>query len=520
MADLGWVTFNGATFLGAEMTLSRGVQPSTCLLTTIPGPLDRIVGDLVFHYGATTLTFPGAAMLENSFRPSFGRDQYRWRVAVVDRRWKWRYPRIDGVYNERGADGTLRSATKKNVKELVELCLVALGESTYDTADLPTNVYPPVCWSRARAALEMQWLCDLVACCVILRASTNTVAIKKLNDALGAEIPVGAMPVTPPGIPWKQAVIPSMLRIQGNPTVVQSKLELEAVGLNSDGKIVPIDELTYIPGGGWEEEWPTVFDGVADADKHLAFDTVWRWYRPKSGWDGDGVTVNDASQIELLTHAAECFEDSNGVLRPIAPRVQGVFWPNCDRAQNTAADTIYTGKFKVRPELGLVEFDYPIISWDDDLVSPADIDIIAAYNVRKPDSDGYAVYTKDLAVSTAPIATEERILPHPELTKVKIVDEILGTAGDNLTELDAEASEYLSRNEASYDFSGAQDVFYNGLVNVDCSGAIAQVKYRVGDGTKMTTRVGLHTEFDHGVAGQQQRRSQERLAQIAERMSL
>lgn len=525
MADQGIATFSGmaAVVLSCDGTLSRGVRPSVFRLKIIPPvAFDRPNGTLTLTYPGTTITLPNCAVVGKHFRPFYGRDKYRWVVALQDRRWKWRYPRIDGVYNERAPNGTIQTGNKKNIKQLMELCLVALGETGYTTSAVPADVYPPVVWNRARADLELQWLCDLVGMVVCYKVSTDKVTIQKLNDTSGAAMPAGGVSVTPQQS-FKPAVAPDTLRIQGDPTIIQAKLPLEPVGLEDDGRILAIANLSYKPAAGWEEQWHNHFADVAIGMRHYAFQTVWRWFRPKApttGWEGDGTTIDDYSQIELLPYMAESDIDPDGVYRRLPPVVTGSFWPQCDHAINTSNTTVYAGTFAVRPELGVVEFEYPVVKIAAGAIAEPELYLWTAYRVRKTDSDGYAVYTKDKAVTKGSIDTEPRVLPHPELTKVKIIDAWYGDgAADNLAGIDAEAESYLDMVEATYDFAAADERFYNGLVKHDLDGAIAQVRWKCGGGPALT-RIGRMTEFDIYSQHQQQRRAMERLAQMAERQSL
>ena len=292
------------------MTISRGIQPGKCLLRKVPVDLLTFsYGNLILHYDSTSVTLYNCAVAEVRNRHQIMREGWLQDVILLDRRWKWKYCRIDGVYNERTPGYGVQPNNQRTIKQLIQLCLDALGEAGYDISACPTDVYPPVVWNAARADLELQWLCELIGMTVCFNTYTDTVYIKNLNDLYGADLP--AIKYTTPVQRYKPSVIPAFLRVQGNPTIVQSTLALEAVGLDVDGSIVPIDDLSYKPAYGWEGEWPTLFEGVDADNRDLAFRSVFRWYRPTSGWDGDGVTINDASQLELLPYCAEGGDDED-----------------------------------------------------------------------------------------------------------------------------------------------------------------------------------------------------------------
>lgn len=520
----GYAVFGTTLNLTAGvMTMSRGIKPARCLLRRVSSDLTTwTTATLYLTYGATTISMPNCAVVEVKNRHWNGRDGWRQDMVICDRRWMWRYPRIDGVYNERATNNTRQSWTSQSIKALMELCLTALGESGYDTTAVPDNVFPPVVWNRARADLELQWLCDLVGMVVCYQVTTNTVAIKKLNDTSGAAMPALGSPLTP-AQRYKPSVTPATLRVQGDPTVIQSKLTLEAVGLETDGSIERIADLSYKPSTGWGAQWYNHFADVAITERDLAFQSVYRWFRPSYGWDGDGVTISNYRQLELLPWMVETEIDADyTVYRRLPPVVVGSFWPQCDLATSTPITTAYPGEFKVRPELGIVEFEYPVINIEDGHVVDPVLYIYVAYRVRKVDCSGYSVYTRDKAVSSGMSGT--RVLPHPELTKCKIIDvwyeKYDDFTYDNLSDLDGEAEAYLEMVEATYDFTYADERIYNGLLAQDLDGAIAQVRWRWGDHRPAMTQIGRFTEFDIHTQHHQQKRAMERLAQMAERQSL
>ncbi len=504
--------------LGGRFTFTRGRKPSICQLTVVGNTfnLDRRGETLQLFYGSQQMNFPDAQIVGYHSRPRDTRNPPLWIVNIADRRWKWRYPRIDGVYNER-IFGNRRSLNEKNARQLVDLCLDALGETGYDTSVVSTAVYPPVVWNRARADLELEWLCDLLGLEIVLKQSDNKVKIVKLNDTAGQDLPVLPL-LSEDRFGLRSGVIPQNLRVQGDPTIIQSTLTLSAVGLETNGAIEGINSLSYTPGGGWTNEWYETFPNVSSANRHLAFLSVGRWWRPSSGWDGDGVTINNVNQLELLPWSAESVADDNGNLRPLPPRVTGVFWPQTDDFLNTGSGTPYAGDFRIIPEMGIVEFAHPV--WASSAGPPSGIALTCAYRVRKPNHDGYSVYTRDKAVSKSNETTSHRVLCHPELTKVKIVDGIYGGATDNLTALNAEADAYLNGIEATYDYDYSRDAIYATWLKKDLDGALSQIEWWATEHLPAQTRIGRFSEFDLKTQQRSQERALRKLGQMAERMSL
>lgn len=522
--DHGVVSFADLPNHGGRMTFSRGIRPSVAHILALPQEaFDRKIGTLEFNYGAKAIAFPNCAAASPVYHQRLGRHRHRWSLHVYDRRWKWRYPRINGTYNRRGPDGTVVGAGRKNLRELISLCLDALGETGYVVTAVPTDVYPPCIWNRAKAALELEWLCDLVGMEVVLGLD-NVVRILAINQG-SSDLPLLAvMSVTEQY--WKSGLIPQEITIQGDPTIIQSRLKLEMVAPDTDGEIKWHAGLSYYPPDGWG--WPEHFSAVNPEHRHLAFQYIYRWYRPYDGWNGDGTTIASHNQLELLDHVAESYEDEDGIQRPLPPVVLGRFWPYCDHPINTAQDTIYSGDFRVLTKIGVIEFAKPVFMWQNKMPEEPELDIICCYQVRNEDHDGYATYTKSTTVTESPTATSAMVLQHPELTKVKIIDTAYpldDPGSDNLDDLDAEADRYLNQNKAIFSYTSSTEQTYTGLLDLrhdglNLDGSITQIEWSCGLHQLAQTRVGLNTEFDLATIQRRQLRAMHRLSQMAERMIL
>ena len=512
----GLVTFAGiANIVGGEMTFCRGVQPSCAVLRSVPSAtnLDRKEGTLVFSYGTSVVTFPDAAVVTVGERTWYGRDGWRFDIKVADRRWKWRYHRINGCYNRRAADGTIHQFGKKSANELVKILLDSMGETAYDVTAVSSSVYPPCLWNRSRSALELQWICDLLGLIVVLGLD-NIVRIKPMNDTAGDVLPVVSIPTAPTNLPWKGAVIPEKVQVQGDPTVIQSSLTLAHKRL--DGVAGAFDNWS-VP----STDWPEWMLGVSTTYRPQAHFSGYRWFQPDGGWDGDGVTISDFRQLELLDRLVEVAPDLNGELLPLPPVLRGDFYMYDEMGTN-AADEIYTGNFRIHPGARLVETDKPLFQISGAKVVLAAMKLLIAYRVKEADSSDYARYTKELLVSSGAAGSGTRVVNHPELTKHKIVDGIWdgGIVGSNSVALDSEADVYLDGVEQTYRFGESHDVPYDGIVAQELDGAISQISFAAGNQRKCITRVGRFTEFDIYTLHHQQRRAQERLFQMVERMSL
>jgi hypothetical protein len=499
--EQGLGTIGGLSVLGVELTHIRGVDPSACLLKTIPQTLfDRFTGTLQFSFAAQSISLSGMAVAAAPLELWYGRDGYRWNVVALDRRWKWRYPRISGEYNGRLCDNSINSASRKNARELAELLLDALGESSYDVSGVPDDVYPYVLWDNSLAKLELASLCDLLGMDVCPHVANDQFAVRSLTAT--ASIPAGTV-IYGDQAAFKPAVMPSSLQVVGAPKKYQGLVELEPVALDSSGDIRAAAAVSYAPGGGWNRQWPSAFPGVTQAARHLPVQTIWRWYQPV-----DATIILDEHVVETGLDA------ERNELRCLPPQVSGVFWTFGDHATNTGVNAVYSGNFRVRKDLNLVEFEYPVWRWSSGEILPALLWINAGYYIKNS-AGALQIYTRNQAVPQAVVSTAPRVLKHHELHWTSIGDALYGaSSGNNETDVQAEADVYLSSLAATYSFDKSRTVVLNGLVSVDLLPPITQVKWRCGNQRPAFTFIGINQECDIHTPDNQDRRTRQRVDQL------
>ena len=272
------------------MTRSHGTAPDVGQLvwrqgTTQPSTL---IGDLVFTNGDTVIvTMPNCMLAQ----PQEARSQHRDIVyQVMDRRWKWKWPRVFGNWNVRDDKGDLVSGTEKTPRQLASLLLDALGETGYDVTALPTDqaMAPTVEWWYTPAGVELDKLCALFGCSVNL-LNDNTVLICTDNtgdipDDTGLAFPVEN------GLIINLA--PDYISAYANDTLFDSWLTLEPIGRERDGTVKPLELLSYEPDEGWKSDpthgyaqrirqtlRATVDEELIDKTIELANRTIYREYR-------------------------------------------------------------------------------------------------------------------------------------------------------------------------------------------------------------------------------------------------
>ncbi len=249
------MSFPGLTeyLLSGQFTLQHGISPSIATFNCAPVPSNKIVenGTLDFRFGTVRITFPGCKIDKiDVYKNEDGLE--RWSVAILDRRWKWKFAgEVSGRWNVRNGEilagqNKIVKETAKSAKELAEICLDAMGEQRYDTSEFPKDVFPEVEWDLTNAADALAQLCDKFGFRVVLEIN-DRVALRKVG--VGRQIPIVGdetqlnVTLDPPERPEK-------LKFAGGPDRYQYDLELECVLRDFDGKWKPINELSYAPKDG------------------------------------------------------------------------------------------------------------------------------------------------------------------------------------------------------------------------------------------------------------------------------
>lgn len=232
---------------GFDFTFGPGIQPSICSVTTIPhlASLPQ-VGELRFWTeGGGEMSFPNCCLEEP--RLVVGSSGQKWVLPIKDRRWKWHegWGPIYGHYNVLKKSATY--VREKTPRELAALLLQAMGEADFDVSRLPNTPRPEVHWDGAHAASELDALCASLSCVVVLNPLSDRVELWPIGG--GGTLPTadtqGASytPILP--------IKPEKIIVEAGPTRFQTMFHLRAVGFDVDEKWRPIDELSYMPAGGW-----------------------------------------------------------------------------------------------------------------------------------------------------------------------------------------------------------------------------------------------------------------------------
>lgn len=520
-----------ATFPGleniraADMTFSTGITPSACTIRTVPQRrFVAEVGELQLRFQNTVIRFPDAAVNLASLRI----DQSGQIISlnIVDRRWKWQFGEVNGRFNVRKSDNVIDNRTKKTPQELATILLDAMGERRYDVSRLPNETFPEFLWEAANPAQELARLCDHFSCRVVLGLD-NRVRLWPIGK--GRDLPANGKEMNV-GFGVESKLKPDEIKVVGGPTLVQAKLELEAVGLETDGRVRLIDDLSYKPAVGWEAEDPRFFTGVTGTFKRdkkdvehreLALQSVFRWYRMKghavTGLKVPGAVrkLNDVDQLlPINDHLIETEVDPSGVRKPKPAFITGVFDTKVGIRENSLANSLYNGDFTIDRERGIVMLSEYAIKHFTALLAkvhkPAELYLTTSFNVAldpdEPKQREERFRKRGRRNNTGPL-----ILHHPEIVFTVIAEYdglTLKRTRDNRKDFDAEADHYLDAAERNFTREPSSEVEYAGIVAIEPDGAIQQVSWKIGNGPALT-RASRNEEYNVFTPSFKERRRRE-----------
>ncbi len=321
------IKFGGAVNEGGgQFSYQAGTQPSRCTIRTRLGAIYPQIGNLIITDGFLNRTFTNCRVVRHTIR-STGQGRMR-EITIEDRRWRWQLARVWGEYNVTDQGGR-DIFTQKTARELATILLQAMGETQFDVTALPGDAYPEVAWDADHAAQALDSLCQTFGCLVTLGIVTDRVRIYRNNQGRRPLVDSRAMDSTPSAEP---EVVPPLLIFEGGHTLWQYDLPLEPVGietLKNKEVIVPIDNLSYKPTGGWATVNPRTFVGATAATnvvkehRELAQRCVWRMFRVKPPFKlsppPSALKVSGKNSKEEAEKLAAFFTVDDGELWRILP---------------------------------------------------------------------------------------------------------------------------------------------------------------------------------------------------------
>lgn len=469
------------------------------------------------------------------------------RVVFLDRRWKWRYGHIDGVFNLQ--TGTDTWAYEKTPKQLMELCLAAMGETGYDTSQVDSEEKIYVDWKGDVPAFALAEICSRLGYVVTITAG-NAVAIVKAGT--GGPMPsngsVGALVLQAETPSINDGHRPQYIRVAAAPIRYEVKFTLEAVGLQSDGQIKPLADVDWFSGLTAAQKvsfnhprWGVIAD---DEDRQLAQLTAFRWYRIKEMVEGDGAAnlnppgfLGESGDVTKLDQLLPLLPFRNATEIPIGetfetPKpyyIEGEFYLESDKEANanTAANTRYPFGSTLDTDRGIVRFNYPVDLTNNNSgtieVTPADMRIVCCVEVRDPVNYQQQYYGWTYPAggpSGAGTLTVDRSELIPKVTNFYSGDTLSSTE-DNLAELASEAEKFAAATLRKLTPLARATQQYAGFHPIGPDGLIHQVSWSWGPSGPIT-RVSAGGPYGGGAGFRAKdriviRQRQERLADRREK---
>lgn len=538
-ALFGYATFPGIrTILRASYTLAHGITPGTASIEMAPqAVLPASDGTLTFFFGGVVIPLPFCRL--NAFSFNRSENGLVWTVQILDRRWRWQFGRISGIYNVRNGDETLDRTTEKTPQELATLLLTAMGEAAFDVSQLPNDTRPPVNWCYANPAQELADLCDSLGCHVVLQINNR---VKVCRIGVGAELPNlpiimdASGQIDPPDGP-------DTIEYVVGDTVVQGAVNLEAVGLDTDGKIKKINDLSYKPSAGWggsvtgqytnvTNSTPSSVAGQQTNPRQLAVQTVFKWYRIRSlfGTDADrklsaelgrdfGFAFNSINQFLPLGTEILTVDPNSNPKRNLPAFVQGTFADlNSSTVANSSTYADYRRPFRIIPDKGIVEFQDYVYKWSSpgsttSQLAEALLVLVTTFPVKNH-------LRRDAHRFVRPARTGLRGITGAQVIKEDGLSLSVRFAysGANITgittnrrDVEKEADKAILAAAQRYQTKRPYDITYAGLVPINPDGAVQQVTWSVAEGEGATTRSSRNNEYSLLFPSYNERRFYERL---------
>lgn len=510
------------------LTRSRGIQPATIQLVVWELPvLPTGSTPLFLSDGNNQYVFPDCML--QSVEADFS-DGERYVITLLDYRWKWKFGEISGFYNTVVA-GSIDPRTKKSPRELATLCLKEMGVTKYNVDALPNKTRPEITWDLENPAVALETLCSSLGC-VVCPAIDGSVNIceqgvgKTLPNLIGGQV-TDAIKAEP---------APDMLYISADPTVWEVSLKLgRPVGVERDGSIKPIDELSYKPVNGWANEDPFMFSNVAIDDRKVALQSVWRYFEFEFPFNVPEFQdpVENINQIFFEDSLLEK-EKVLGVERRKDAVVYGRFYDSKD-AQDTNVETfshnyekkeyidekivkrlVFDGSFTVNANKGIIEFGEPLFLYelvgDKQQYTKADVRVRTAIGIK--DQKTHVRWREVLKVPTGrKNNTKPLWIRKSDVRREIIIDPKTGTTKtdgsvplDNVDDVKAKLTEVSQYELKKLNAVKPRQGNYSGFPKIELDGTIEQVTYSISSSGFAETTASYGSEHSFVVPSFEERK--------------
>lgn len=517
---MSW-SFPGIAYpIECVMTQSRGVHADPIQLIFLPQAGNfPTSGSLTLQWDGAVAVLPDCVLDTSTLH--YATDGIHHVVLGWDRRKRWEAaPPIDGWYNiDRG--GSRIPSRERNLQQLCRLLLDRLGETGGSVSGVSSSVFPQVRWDTEPTHLALEALMKAHGLDLVLGFGANPVRIVTLGsgDALpsGNEF-VGSITADP-------KLRPRFVRSSFGPSVQQGRLKLEAIGRESADEWLPIDELSYMPAGGWGKEDPFTLPNVLAFDLQqweLAINSVFRAYRVVSFSHGSLVLPDNSgsiARIEDILPLRGNLLDTDDIradtsYKPF--RLFGRFFREVKERGQPAEFENTTKSYELTyikswldMENGVLFFEDPIFLIEADNFVPADLYLEVSYHAKDPVNFAPEHYIYDAPFDPSGYGYFTIHTPEVFYRSVISYDSDHTPIGDtnNQSTLDAIAISQANLITSSMSDSMTQVKVYSiPKLNIRCDGAISQIQHVMTNGERNhkvnRTTASRFREFDRKVPSQ------------------
>lgn len=509
-----------AGVLGASYTTSVGTLPGVATLAVHPSNVPRAekFGDLVLTDDTGgKVRVVGCVLVSGgaSAAPAAGT------LQLLDRRHAWTQRHVSGRWNDPN-DRDPPDPRPRKLRDLLTYLLEQV-EETPVFQGVP-DVSPPVDWDREPVAAALSALCDAHGLRVCPRTDRYETLIAPAGE--GGPLPAGHMGGRHQGIDPPEP--PERLELLGAVAEYQCRIDLEPVGLDFDGSIKRLHELSYRPVDDehWEHSIPPWHVGAIGVGDHsraearaLARESVFVYYRPTrfaaQGRDVEQVRVDgyggkgdgpdawlDWRRVALTDHKVEVKTDPDtGKETPAPPDILGDWWPG------TVATAAVEGQgkkqrppFHVDVARNLVVFHQPMIlvhrDGADTTIRPALLQIETAVVIRHSQTNQWERYSKVRTLGGLRGLTRHLVRESVRWGRKAKYAADGGYTGYEDVEDGSRADYYLDAAAREYETVVSDSAGYNTIRgDIQLDGAIQQVTWSVAPGRTHASLNSEHQQY-------------------------
>jgi len=493
--SVGTVTYAGVTLAkGATYTQNRGVAPDKISFKIIPQQTAiAAVGDVVMTFAGDSVTITDClADKSNIYMSELG---FTGTITFEDRRWRWsRFTPFNAHYNEYDANGDPIIESERSLRGIFLDLMTHIGEGDADLSQVSGTLFPEVDAQCAQADSLLQLLADQFGYAICLGFGSDPVSVWPIGSGnvlstTGSEMAYSEAldPPTPP----------QYMQVCFGTSEAQARFTTVAVGLDTDGEIKELNDLSYTPSGGWQNEpahMPNVLAEFGQDEQELAEETVRRWYLVDGFVDSDLELPDGSGVLESLSQILpfhdkllEVNRKDDGVAHP-PPKVftkrSRYKWPGVRETRKSDNPDI---DYEFDRYLGLVKFKKPIhLFVPGGGLLPAEVWVEAAFKVRDSVTRQFFHYvvTTEVDAAGAGYKTHREESLHARSIVLYDSDHAQTSIVSNQASLDSYAAGVINQLVGLYQFTARKEVWYNRLMNgIRIDGIVSQIRHCISDGT-------------------------------------